>query len=74
MHIALVSGCLFAALLAWPMLGLLPLVCSLLAAGIAVFAFTLYVRHRLSGHTGDTLGAAEQISEIAAFCALAMAL
>ncbi len=74
MHVALVSGCLLAALIIWPSLGLLPLVCSLLAAGIAVLAFTLFIRRKLSGHTGDTLGATEQISEIAAFCALAMAL
>jgi adenosylcobinamide-GDP ribazoletransferase len=73
-HFALVSACLFAAIIIWPFLGLLPFVCSLLAVGIAVLAFTLYIRRKLSGHTGDTLGAAEQISEIAAFCALAMAL
>ncbi|MET3855037.1 adenosylcobinamide-GDP ribazoletransferase [Rhizobium sp. OAE497] len=74
MHIAVVSGCLFTALIVWPVMGLLPLVCSLLAAGISVLVFTLYIRRKLNGHTGDTLGAAEQISEIAAFCALAMAL
>lgn len=74
MHVAVVSGCLIAALIVWPVLGLLPLVCSLLAAGISVLAFTIFIRRKLNGHTGDTLGAAEQISEIAAFCALAMAL
>ncbi|TCU39939.1 cobalamin-5'-phosphate synthase [Rhizobium azibense] len=74
MHVALVSACLFSALLVWPALGLLALVCSLLATGIAVIAFTLYMRRKLAGHTGDTLGAAQQISEIAAFCALATAL
>ena len=74
MHMALVSGCLLAAFIIWPALGLLPLVCSLLASGISVLAVTLYIRRKLGGHTGDTLGAAEQISEIAALCALAMAL
>jgi adenosylcobinamide-GDP ribazoletransferase len=74
MHVAVVSACLFSALLVWPALGLLALVCSLLATGIAVIAFTLYIRRKLAGHTGDTLGAAQQISEIAAFCALATAL
>jgi adenosylcobinamide-GDP ribazoletransferase len=74
MHIALVTACLFTALLVWPALGLLALVCSLLATGIAVLAFTLYIRRKLAGHTGDTLGAAQQISEIAALCALATAL
>ncbi len=74
MHVALVTACLFSALFVWPMFGLLPLVCSLLATGIAVLAFTLYIRRKLAGHTGDTLGAAQQISEIAALCALATAL
>ncbi|NLS05049.1 adenosylcobinamide-GDP ribazoletransferase [Rhizobium sp. P32RR-XVIII] len=74
MHLALVTGCLFSALLVWPVFGLLAFVCSLLATGIAVLAFTLYIRRKLAGHTGDTLGAAQQISEIAALCALATAL
>jgi len=74
MQTALVSGCLLAALFIWPSLGLLPLVCSLLAAGIAVLIFGGIVRRALGGHTGDTLGAAAQISEAAALCALAMAL
>ncbi|KQV27645.1 cobalamin synthase [Rhizobium sp. Root1203] len=74
MHQALVAGCVLAALLLWPALGLLPLVCGLLAAGLAVMAFTTLIRKKLRGHTGDTLGAAAQISETAALCALAMAL
>ncbi|EJL51427.1 cobalamin-5-phosphate synthase [Rhizobium sp. CF122] len=74
MHMALVTGGLLAALLLWPSLDLLPVVCALLACGLSVMAFTRYVRHKLAGHTGDTLGAAQQISEIAAVCALAMAL
>jgi adenosylcobinamide-GDP ribazoletransferase len=74
MQTALVSGCVLAALLLWPGLGLLPLVCSLLAAGLAVMAFTTLIRKKLNGQTGDTLGAAAQISETAALCALAMAL
>jgi len=36
--------------------------------------FTRVARVALSGHTGDTLGATAQISEMAALCALAMAL
>ncbi|MEK1894959.1 MAG: adenosylcobinamide-GDP ribazoletransferase [Rhizobium sp.] len=74
MHMALASGCVLSALLLWPSLGLLPLVCALLACGLSVMAFTRFVRRKLAGHTGDTLGAAQQISEIAAVCALAMAL
>lgn len=74
MQTAVVSGCLLAGLLIWPSLGLLPLVCALLAAGLSTVAFTRYTRMRLLGHTGDTLGATAQISEIASLCALAMAL
>jgi adenosylcobinamide-GDP ribazoletransferase len=37
-------------------------------------AFTTLIRKKLNGQTGDTLGAAAQISETAALCALAMAL
>ncbi len=74
MHMALTSGCFLSALLLWPSLGLLPLVCALLACGLSAMAFTRFVSGKLAGHTGDTLGAAQQISEIAALCALAMAL
>lgn len=74
LNFALVSACLLTALLIWPSLGLLPLVSTLLATGIAAIVFTWFIRKKLSGHTGDTLGATQQISEIAAFCALAMAL
>ena len=73
MHMALVSGCLLSALMLWPSFGLLPLVCALLACGLSAMAFTRIVRRKLAGHTGDTLGATQQISEIAALCALAMA-
>jgi adenosylcobinamide-GDP ribazoletransferase len=74
MHTALVSGCLLGAVLIWPSLGLLPLVTCLLAAGLSTVAFSVFVRKRLHGHTGDTLGATAQISEIAALCAIAMSL
>jgi adenosylcobinamide-GDP ribazoletransferase len=74
MQAALAAACLLAALLLWPGLGLLPLVCCLLAAGLAAVAFTVFIRRRLAGHTGDTLGATQQICEMAAVCALAMAL
>jgi adenosylcobinamide-GDP ribazoletransferase len=74
MHMALVSACLLSAVLVWPGLGPLPLVCALLACGSSAMTFTRIVRRKLAGHTGDTLGATQQISEITAFCALAMAL
>ncbi|MBX4870781.1 adenosylcobinamide-GDP ribazoletransferase [Rhizobium bangladeshense] len=74
MHFALVSAGLLAALLIWPAFGLQPLVASLLASGAAGFAFTAVIRRKLAGHTGDTLGAMQQICEIATLCALATAL
>ncbi|EJJ29589.1 cobalamin-5-phosphate synthase [Rhizobium sp. CF142] len=74
MQIALVTAGFITAILVWPALGLLPFVSALLAAGLATLAFTWFIRRRLGGHTGDTLGANQQICEVAAFCALAMAL
>ncbi|MBX4897583.1 adenosylcobinamide-GDP ribazoletransferase [Rhizobium bangladeshense] len=74
MQFALVSAGLLAALLIWPAFGLQPLVASLLASGAAGFAFTAVIRRKLAGHTGDTLGAMQQICEIATLCALATAL
>ncbi|ANK86092.1 MULTISPECIES: adenosylcobinamide-GDP ribazoletransferase [unclassified Rhizobium] len=74
MHFALVSAGLLAALLIWPAFGLRPLVASLLAAGVAGFVFTTLIRRKLAGHTGDTLGATQQICEIATLCALATTL
>ncbi|ULR45731.1 adenosylcobinamide-GDP ribazoletransferase [Rhizobium sp. K102] len=74
MHFALVSAGFLATLLIWPAFGLQPLVASLLATGATGFAFTVFIRRRLAGHTGDTLGATQQICEIATFCALATAL
>jgi adenosylcobinamide-GDP ribazoletransferase len=74
MQIALVTAGFITAILVWPTLGLLPLVSTLLGAGFSTLAFTWFIRRRLGGHTGDTLGATQQICEVAAFCALAMAL
>ena len=74
MQIALVTAGFITAILVWPTLGLLPLVSTLLGAGFSTLAFTWFIRRRLGGHTGDTLGATQQICELAAFCALAMAL
>ncbi|EJC76511.1 adenosylcobinamide-GDP ribazoletransferase [Rhizobium hidalgonense] len=74
MQFALAAAGLVAALLIWPAFGLRPLVASLLAAGITALAFTAFIRRKLAGHTGDTLGATQQICEVAALCTLATAL
>lgn len=71
--VALASGVLFGALLLWQSLHTLALLDVLGLAAVATLAFTTYVKKRLSGHTGDTIGATQQICEITVFCALAMA-
>ncbi len=72
MQAALLSTLLLSALLIWPGQGLLPLLTTLLVAVACTLLFNGHIRRRLSGHTGDTIGAVEQICEIAAFCTLAM--
>jgi adenosylcobinamide-GDP ribazoletransferase len=71
---ALVTGTLIAAVLLLPAAGLKALIGSLLVAGLCALSFSVHVRRRLSGHTGDTIGATQQICEIATFCSLALLL
>ncbi len=47
---------------------------ALVAGGAACLAFTRYVRGRIGGHTGDTIGATQQICEAVMLAALATAL
>ena len=56
-------------LAAWRWSGL-PLLRPALAAGITILAWSLYLRHRLGGHSGDLLGAGNQLAEAAALLAL----
>ncbi|MDL2405594.1 adenosylcobinamide-GDP ribazoletransferase [Rhizobium calliandrae] len=72
MQIALITALVLAAFLLWPSLRLPGLILSLFVTAAAAFIFTRRVRQRLSGHTGDTVGATQQICEIAALCTLAM--
>ncbi|MFT4181843.1 MAG: adenosylcobinamide-GDP ribazoletransferase [Rhizobium sp.] len=74
MQIALISALVLSAFLLWPSLRLMPFILCLFMTATAAFLFTRRVRQRLSGHTGDTIGATQQICEIAAFCALAICL
>ena len=48
-------------------------VTALAFAGIASLLFSAFVKKRIAGHTGDTLGAAAQISEIVFLATLAIA-
>ncbi len=72
-HMALMSGLLLALVFLLPASSLLATVVALLAAALSASAFTAHVRRRLGGHTGDTIGACQQVTEIAALAALAMA-
>jgi adenosylcobinamide-GDP ribazoletransferase len=74
MQIALLTAMVASALLLLPGLRLFAFVSCLLITAAAAVALTRHVEKRLSGHTGDTIGATQQICEIAAFCALAMCL
>ncbi len=48
----------------WPTLAAMPL------AGLSSLAITKCAGRQIDGHTGDILGAAQQVAEILAFCAL----
>ena len=60
------------AVLVGPAMGVPALVGCLLATSVAAFLATRYIRQKLTGHTGDTIGATQQICEIASLCTLAM--
>jgi len=72
MQLALIAALGLAVLLVGPAIGVPALVGGLLATSAATFLATRYVRQKLAGHTGDTIGATQQICEIASLCALAM--
>ncbi|MBW6419992.1 adenosylcobinamide-GDP ribazoletransferase [Rhizobium sp. XQZ8] len=71
-NVALFIGIAVSLLLLVPALGLPSTVVSLVATGIAGFGFTRFVHRKLQGHTGDTIGATQQISEIVMLSALAL--
>ncbi|WJR69584.1 adenosylcobinamide-GDP ribazoletransferase [Neorhizobium sp. CSC1952] len=71
-NLALLIGVAAAAVLAVPVLGVPKLLLSLIAAAAAGFGFTRLVRRKLGGHTGDTIGATQQISEIVMLASLAL--
>ncbi len=71
-QMALVSGGLISAALCLPIVGITGVVAFLVLTTIACVVFTRTVRARIDGHTGDTIGATQQICEIAALFALAV--
>jgi adenosylcobinamide-GDP ribazoletransferase len=72
-NVALASATLVCLILLLPALGLLPLLVALALAALAVTGFTRHARGRIGGHTGDTIGAAQQAGEIVFIVALALA-
>lgn len=73
LHLALISGLVIAAALVIPTVSLFSYFLAVPVAALAAAAFTAKVRSVLAGHTGDTIGATQQVAEIAALAALAMA-
>ena len=72
--IALTTGILIAAALLMPQATVLALALSLLAAVAAVLIFNRIAIRKIGGHTGDTIGATQQLTEMSVLFALALAL
>lgn len=72
-NVALFTGAAIALVLLVPVLGLPKVLLSLIAAALAGFGFTRFAARKLGGHTGDTIGATQQLSEIAMLATLALA-
>ncbi|MCY0095537.1 adenosylcobinamide-GDP ribazoletransferase [Hoeflea ulvae] len=71
---ALVSGVILFGVLAAFCIGLIPAVIALAITALAAHQWTALVRKRLGGHTGDTIGATQQITETACLVTLALLL
>jgi adenosylcobinamide-GDP ribazoletransferase len=72
--IALGIGIVASLVLMLPVLPVPPVVLSIIAGGLAAYAFTRFTEKKLAGHTGDTIGATQQLTEIAMLAALALAI
>jgi adenosylcobinamide-GDP ribazoletransferase len=72
--VALATGALLAALLLLPHGTVISLVLALVASACAVLAFNRVAIRKIGGHTGDTIGATQQLAEMAMLFALAVAL
>lgn len=72
LKIALISGvAIYGVTTIWGF-GAAQAVAAAFVAALAVALFTRLVRGKIQGHTGDTLGASEQVCEIALYVALAI--
>ncbi|MCF6368391.1 adenosylcobinamide-GDP ribazoletransferase [Rhizobium halophilum] len=70
---ALASAALICLLLLVSVAGLLPLLFATALAALGVFGLTRHAAQRIGGHTGDTIGASQQVGEIVFLLALALA-
>jgi adenosylcobinamide-GDP ribazoletransferase len=72
--VALASGILLAALLLLPHGTVLSWLLALAAAALSVLLFNRIALRKIGGHTGDTIGATQQLAEMSVLFALALAL
>lgn len=71
-NVALFTGGLMGLVFVASHLGVMVAIFVLLVAAIAGQLFTAFVRRKLGGHTGDTIGATQQVSEIVLLATLAL--
>ncbi len=69
---ALVSGAILTVVFVLPATSLFTTIVTLATAALAAATFTSLTRKKLRGHTGDTIGATQQVCEAAALIALAV--
>jgi adenosylcobinamide-GDP ribazoletransferase len=72
-RLALASGTVLAVLLMLPHVALAATALAFVATVLAVLAFNRAAAGKIGGHTGDTIGATQQLSEMAVLFALALA-
>jgi adenosylcobinamide-GDP ribazoletransferase len=70
---AIITGFAVFALLSVAGTGLMATVVAIILASLATAIFTRLTRGKIDGHTGDTLGASQQVAEIVTLLALAIA-
>ncbi|WP_312945062.1 adenosylcobinamide-GDP ribazoletransferase [Agrobacterium sp.] len=69
---AVISGVVIASVLALPFVSIFALTLAFAAVAVAITVFNGFVVKKINGHTGDTIGATQQISVIVLLCTLAL--
>ncbi|MBX9455693.1 MAG: adenosylcobinamide-GDP ribazoletransferase [Rhizobium sp.] len=70
--VALASGGMLALILVSPALSLLATLFAITLTAGTAYGFSRYISVRIGGHTGDTIGATQQLTEIMSLTALAL--